>query len=148
VRVHKNPFFLSLLALVALSALITSVLFLYHYYSYYVLTKTVPVTMKEWKVLKLTGEHFKVNGSYYFLVGEKKYSGETTFDVKYRNQWAAEQAIKAKLKSPKAWVQPGNENHSTLEKYFPLKEGLSALLLGCLTLYFLWLGVYVAKFQM
>lgn len=144
---HKNPFYLSLLALVGLSALITSFFFLSHYYSYYVLTKLVPVTMKEWKVVKLTDEHYKVNGSYFFLVGEKKYSGETIFDVKYRNQWAAEQAIKGK-KSPKAWVQPGNESHSTLEKYFPLKEGLSALLLWGLTLYFVWLGMYVAKFQM
>ena len=45
------------------------------------------------------------------------------------------------------WYNPHNIAYSALEKPFPMKAIVSAIILICLLVYFLFLGMYVGKLQ-
>ena len=145
---HNNPFFLALLGLIALAVLWYSGSAAYRYYRYVTLTEKTPATDITWIVKEYANDDFGIHADYNFAVGEKKIDGAYTFKDKYYNAYAAEQQIK-KYDSKRwyVWYQPSNPHHSALQKKFPTKECVSAMVLWGLFLYFLWLGFYVNKYR-
>lgn len=155
-QMHKNPFYLTFIGILVLVVFVYSGIALYKYHRYYSLNAEAIATIKNWSVLpkvkEFAGwvyyENYQVKGDYSFESGNKTYEGSTIFNENYRNTWAAEQEIK-KYEQQKwdVWYQLGNERHSTLQKYYPLKECVSAVVLWGLLLYFMWLGFYVTHYR-
>jgi hypothetical protein len=151
---HKNPFFLTLLACLAAAALTYSVIAIYKYIRYASLTATAQAEEMQWDIKAharmkpldlILADHYFVQAHYNFYDKDKKHAGKTRFKESYLNSWAAEQAIKDfEKQSWTVWYEPGKGNHSTLQKNFPLKECISAGVLWALLVYFIWLGCYVA----
>lgn len=154
---HKNSIFLGLLALFAIAAVSYSLVALYKYYNYSNLTKqavassvnwSVKVDKKMWPFNVFLDDSYKIEANYAFKVEGKSFQGYTLFKENYLNSWAAEREIeKNQKKQWTVWYEKNNENHSTLQKNFPLKECVSAGVLWVLLLYFLWLGFYVATYR-
>lgn len=120
---------------------------LYLIYHYARLSDHTSPTNIQWSVEEITDERFLLNGHYHFKVEEKNYSGETLItSPHFLNKWAAEQSINdfEKLKW-EVWYSHRNPEYSSLQKNFPYKEVLSALLLAGVLAYFFGLKHYVEK---
>ena len=146
---HKNFLWQAFLLVIFCATLWYSAVALYSYYSYSQLKTQIAVSSIQWEVEEKSEDNYLIKALYQFKYRNNPYSGSTTLsDIPYRNQWAAQQAIKEySKKNWKTWFDPQNPNHSSLQKNFPLKECISAIFLWGLTIYFLWLGFYVAKFK-
>ncbi len=154
-RIHTNPFYLGLLGVFAFMALWYSGKCVYYYYKYETLTAQTHPAHIDWSVKTIPGkfyffeEEYQVQAHYAYAIQEKTYQGFTVLtDTKYLNPWGAEQKIAALSKEPvPLWYNPRRPYDSTLQKYFPLKECISTALLWGLLFYFVWLGMYVKKYQ-
>lgn len=148
-RMHKNPVWLAFLIAIALIVAWYCGVALFKLYRYNVLTAQAPAGNIQWSVKTLSDEEYIVHAHYAFAAAGKNYTGETDFiDEVFLNAWAAEQALsKYSAKTWTVWYQPGNFNHSTLQKKFPTKECWSAGVMLALMLYFIWLGFYVTRYQ-
>jgi len=103
----------------------------------------------EWNVHAVSDEVYHIDAHYVFDWKGKEFSGETEFHHDpFRNAWAAEEGIKAYKKHPAyIWFSSSDPTYSSLQKNFPLKECLSAIVLWGLLLYFLGLKYYVNKMK-
>lgn len=146
---HKNTFWRAFLAVVFATTLWYTVVAIHSYYSYSHLKTQAAPSAIEWDVEEKSEEDYLVKAMYRFEFNGKSYPGMTSFaDTPYRNQWAAEEALKElSNKHWKIWFDPQNPHHSSLQKNFPFKECISAIFLWGLILYFLWLGFYVTKYK-
>ncbi len=145
---HNNPFFLALLGTIALALLWFTGVAGYRYYQYITLSEKTPATTISWSIKEYARDAFGVHADYSFVVANQPVQGEYTFKETYLNAWAAEQQMqKYSARKWNIWYQPGHVHHSALQKKFPTKECASAMVLGGLLLYFLWLGFYVNKYR-
>ncbi len=152
----QNPWYLGLLIGLFCIASSYSAVALFHYYSYSCLTAHTPAKIEHFSVevapqfilrrlvKQFSGEDYVIRAAYSFSLKEKKYHQETLFSQqRHYNPWAAAEAIKVLAKQDfESWYDPYNPDHSTLQKYFPFKECVSALILWGLLFYFIWLGIY------
>lgn len=146
-QIHKNHYYLLFMLVLLCIVVGYSGTALWRWYGYVRLSTQTTVKQVEWRVIEQNSSSYVVAGKYQFVVKDRDYTGETEFfDDSYLNQWSAEQGMQRyQEKKWTVWYQPGNENYSSLQKKFPLKECLSALVLWGLWFYFFWLGVYVAQ---
>ena len=146
---HKNFVWQAFLFVILAATLWYSAIALYSYYSHSHLEVQTPVSSMAWEIEEKSDESYLVKGIYHFEFKGNSYPGSTTMtDMIYRNQWAAEQAIKELSdKNWKVWFDPQDPGHSSLQKNFPYKECITAIFLWGLFFYFLWLGFYVARFK-
>jgi hypothetical protein len=83
-----------------------------------------------WQVRELSSSRFAIEADYQFKVKEVTYHGKTKFDKpQFLNRFAAENYI-ATLgsRSWKTWYRESNPARSSLEREFPKKNCLHALL--------------------
>lgn len=114
----------------------------YKVYRYTRLQAHTPIENIEWSVKSLSDEQFMVEAHYLFQ-NEKH---DTLFNRLYRNPWAAEQAIKQNQGEHWIlWYDPYNFSNQTLDKSFPVKNVVSALILIGLLLYFVLFGRIATK---
>ena len=104
-------------------------------------------TITQWNVKEFPGDRYVLSASYSFHYDGKQYQGETVFEKpRFLNRWAAEEAIRNETQQTRpVWFSSWNPDHSTLQKSFPIKECLSAVLLWGLVIYFIGLNEYVSK---
>lgn len=146
---HKNKLWLFLLVMVGLSALWYTGIAGYRYYMYSRLdTQTHPASMS-WKIAAHSADNYTLVADYQFAADGTTFSGSMDFlDDIFLNELAAEKGIESNKKLPwKVWYYSENPNHSSLQKDFPFKQYIYALILWGIWLYFLWLGFYVTKFK-
>lgn len=120
---------------------------LYLVVSYYTLDSTTRTRRIEWSVREKSSEFFIIEGNYHYQVNGEDYSGISGMnDERFRNEWAAKDALK-KEPHPEVtvWYSSWYYKHSSLQKTFPIKECVSALVLWALFIYFFRLKQYVAK---
>lgn len=146
---HNNFYWYVLIAIIALSVFWFVGKFSYAYYKYAALNAKAPVETIEWSVEGLTDEKYVLKGRYTFKIHGESQTGETTlFDRHYWNSKAAASAIpEYSSKNWTVWYQAHNPSHSSLQKYFPLKELLYTFILIGLLAYFIWLGFYASTFR-
>jgi hypothetical protein len=98
----------------------------------------VPAKVLNWQVKELSSSRFAVEAEYRFEVNGDSYSGKTIFkNPQFLNRFAAENYMKINgAKSRETWYRPGNPKHNTLEKEFPQKQCLQALLTLGVFIYF------------
>jgi hypothetical protein len=146
---HKNRLWLAFLGILFLIVAWYMGIAFYQLYRYSHLTAKTELSEITWSIKPLSEEEFVPDAKYAFHVDGKIFHGETTLKKKtFKNKWAAEQSLAELTKEFRVvWYSPSNLNNSSLQKKFPLKECLSSAALWGLFVYFLWLGVYVTKFQ-
>lgn len=120
---------------------------LHDVYTYARLYAEAPATSVILSVKEVTDERYHLQARYTFTASNTMYSGETLLtSPPYRNGWAAKQAISEyKNHAWKVWYSPQNPQHSSLQKSFPFKECLSALILWGLLFYSIGLKKYVIR---
>lgn len=119
-------------------------------YRYNLLDKQSPATSIQWSVQKKSDDAYFLHAKYQFNGPQNAPSeGESALSYPvFWNAWSAEQAIKEYHFKP--WVVFYNSRDprlSALQKNFPIKECVSAIVLWGVFLYFLWLDRYVAKME-
>lgn len=146
---HKNLLWQAFLAVIFVVAIWYSIVAIYRYNNYSKLTKQAPISSINWTIKAKSEEEFLLEADYTFNIGRRSFSGITLLEnVPHRNLWAAEKAIKEfSERKWDVWYDPTDPKFSSLEKKFPLKEIISASFLWILSLYFLVIGFYVAKFK-
>lgn len=143
---HSNRYWLIFLAFLVIPVGWKSGEALYRLYGYYRLTGRTEGKVTQWSVEKKSDERYVLKAHYHFLIGSKEFESEDQFlNDSYLNAWAAEQAIKQKTETTPVWYSARNPLVSSLQKKFPIKECLSAVVLWVLLLYFIGLGYYVGS---
>lgn len=92
-----------------------------------------------WQVRELGSSRFAIEAEYQFQVNETSYRGKTKFEKpQFLNRFAAENHIAALgPTSWKTWYRERNPSRSSLEREFPQKNCLQALLtLGVFAYFF------------
>ena len=101
-----------------------------------------------WSIKEINSDEFLPSASYTFKMddGQEVNSKSDLLATPYRNPWSAEEGIKELSKlSWKAWYNPSNPQQSALQKIFPLKDSIYALMMLGILGYFLGLGYYVFR---
>ncbi|MEI8365335.1 MAG: hypothetical protein WCF65_02860 [Parachlamydiaceae bacterium] len=146
---HRNFLWQAFLGIVALATLWYSCIAAYRYYSYSRLDGHAETSTISWIIEEHATDTFTLKANYQFTANQAVHHGTTRYpDDNYLNQWAAEQAAKSNTKHPwTVWYDQSHPDTSSLQKNFPFKECLSAIILWGLLLYFLWLGFYVSRYK-
>lgn len=145
---HRNPYWLILLAVVGSIVLYCSVDAWVKFHRYHTLNGTIKPIELTWSVQTYGEEEYGIEAHYRYYVASQEYRGQEEFLPRPRNPWAAQDLVK--FYKTEAWLvyfSNHNPQDSTLQKSFPLKESISALILWILFVYFLWLGYYVANYK-
>lgn len=145
---HKNILWRAFIAFIFIATLWYTVIAVYRYHNYKSLNAQVDVTAIQWHAIEESPESFTIQANYRYTFNGNTYTGSSAWDSVYRNDWAAQEDIADFSKKRwKVWIDPGNPDHSSLQKKFPLKECISSVVLWGIFLYFLSLGFYVAKIK-
>lgn len=94
------------------------------------LNATVPATVTKWEILDLPSSRFAVAGGYRYDIGSVAYEGETIFEYpQFLNRFAAENYLKQlRVSNWNAWYRKSSPSVSSLEREFPQKDCLQAIL--------------------
>lgn len=133
--------FILVIALVAIWFLIKASYDLHDYLQLKVCTEVV---VDQWLVQEIKSDQFAVVAYYTYSYQGKDYIGQGTVGGAYPNPWAANEA-KSRYSKQKwsVWLDPKRPEKSVVEKHFPIKRTLSAVVLLGLALYFFILAVYM-----
>lgn len=143
---HRNPYWMLFMILFLLGILGYSTYAFYEVWQYMRLDKQVKAQSIQWSIITASDEAYIPNASYSFKMGGKDYKNYTRLNETYLNEWAAQEAIdRLKQAPPLVWFDSSSPDISTLQKNFPLKASLYAILLWMLGLYFAGLGYYVNR---
>ena len=138
--------FLVLLAAVAIAVAIYGTIALTRLQHYHQLDSTIPPTQISWQIKRVKSDRYHLEASYRYRVAGKEYRGNFKDKTRIRNRYAAEEMLRGyEERSWKLWYASQSPKRSTLQKSFPFKECLSAGLLLVVLIYFLGLGIYLAK---
>ncbi len=146
---HKNKVWLSFLCLYASIAMWFMGAAVYSSYHYWKMSASRPPSQANWSVAELSSEVFVPQVAYTFEVAKTSFAGRTMLtNHRYIHPKGAEQALtEFSAKKWAVWYNPADPQESTLQKMFPFKECISALILFGLLLYFIWLGFFVTRFN-
>jgi len=139
--------FIAILILVTLLVLGYLGVAVYQIVHYNRLTAETQAENISWSVKAISDESYKPHAEYDFKVNNQTYHGGTTLSLaSYRNAWAAEEAIKQIAPQYKTvWYDPSDPAFSSLEKYFPTKQLIYAIILAVILNYFAWGGYFYIK---
>lgn len=113
-------------------------------YHYLQLNICRPTTIKTWSIKEAKSDRFLITAHYFFEYEGKNYEGTGQVGHFYPNPWAASEAVKNLAKQQwSVWLDQTHPERSLLEKHFPIKKTLSAIILILLTCYFLILSFYI-----
>ncbi|CCB85441.1 MULTISPECIES: hypothetical protein [Parachlamydia] len=150
---RKNQGWLIFLLIIGLPTFFFSGTALYKLYNYSHLDAKTQAEKIEWSVIKeepwsilnLVGwgeERYILKVAFEFESEGVFYKKEAYDDsFRFRNEWAAQQEIaQEQNKKHFVWFQSSNPRHANLQKAFPVKECLSAIVLLGIFIYFVCLG--------
>lgn len=113
-----------------------------HYASY---THRVAPDALEWTTLPIHDELFRPVAHFQYTVNGQKYDGREVFQGGlYRTPYAAEVAIKTiNSHHPNVWYAPSNPSLASIEKFFPFKKVLYAVVTLLLVTYSAYIAYYL-----
>jgi hypothetical protein len=111
---------------------------LYDLNHYWKLGPTIPVEITQWKIQEISSSRFGIEALYSYEVNGKRYEGKTFFNKPiYLNPYAAEADLKKwQAHSWQAWYQKSHPEISSLQRNFPAKTMIHALLTLGVFVYF------------
>lgn len=141
---HKNAIWIAFLLIVVGFALWFIVKAGYDLIHYYQLNTQVPVTVEKWETRELAENKYALYVAFTYEFQGKNYGGADQIGEAYPNPWAAARA-QDRLGKEKwfVWISPKNPEMGVLNKKFPYKAGVSAVVLLGLVIYFICVGLYV-----
>jgi hypothetical protein len=141
---HKNAIWVAFLLIVMGFGVWFVVKAGYELIHYYQLSLQIPVAVQKWEVEELDANKYAISLSYSYEYDGKNYRNRGKIGSAYPNPWAANRALE-KFEQEKwyAWVNPQAPQKAVLEKRFPYKAAVSAVVLLGLVIYFICLGLYV-----
>jgi hypothetical protein len=100
--------------------------------------------VEKWDIKMISSSHYVLHTTYSYVVEGQKFTGDTLLSSpSYPNKYAAEIDLKArKAQAIHVWYQKKNPDFSSLQRLFPKKELLNALLTLGVFFYF-----YLARGQ-
>lgn len=110
------------------------------FWNYLKLTERAPALVHEWKILPLSSSAYAIEASYRFEAQGRSFSGQTILPKPYHlNSFSAEQQIK-NFSSQKweVWYEAESPLHSSLQRIFPTKKVIYAVMTLGFFLYFFW----------
>jgi len=139
---HKNPLWISFIAIFSLILLWYSYDAGTKWWAYHATTATTIAENVEFTVKEESSDKFFIHGTYTFNVDGKQWHGESSLlQSMYRNHIAANEIVPdLEKKQWTVWYSPTNPKYSTLQKTYPFKECLYAGVLWALLIYFLYIG--------
>lgn len=121
--------------------------FFYDLNHYFQLSKSVPATLEEWNVKENEKGIFSISVNYQFEWKGQSIQG--VYDFKkptYQNPHLANDHVKEwQEKSWTVWINPSKPTVVSLQKVFPMKEGIKLALCLAVLLYFTFLKGYVRR---
>jgi hypothetical protein len=101
-----------------------------------------------WQVRELGSSRFSIEADYQFHVDGQPFMGKTEFEsLQFLNRYAAENYIKnLGAKTWKTWYKDSNPTRSSLEKEFPQKKIVQALLTLGVFVYFYFARGMLSRF--
>jgi hypothetical protein len=117
-------------------------------WNYVQLTERAPARILKWETRDLGSSHFGIAAEYLYEVGGISYTGRTLFKKqRFLNRFAAENYLKS-LKEKRLWVwhRKSKPSISSLEREFPQKYCLQALLTVGVFAYFYFARSLFSKF--
>jgi hypothetical protein len=103
------------------------------------LNAQAPATVTKWEIRDLSSSRFAVEAEFLYEVNGTLYSGKTVFEShRFLNRFAAENHVKLlQVRSWQTWYRESNPSLSSLEREFPQKQCLQALLtIGVFTYFY------------
>lgn len=134
--------FIGIIAFLVLSYTSITLHKLYNYYRLSAVTE--PQSMNVYLKPRLEDE-LEVKLSYHYLVGIASYQGDEVVDILPNTEVAEKELSKYISKPWHIWYDPLTPTFSVLQKHFPTKEVISALILWAIFAYFIGLWTYVKK---
>ena len=131
-----------LICLAVAIAIWFSALAAYQTFCYLRLSSSAPATVTRWQIKELGTSRFAVEAFFEFESNGRHCNGSALFGPPfYLNPFSAEGAIKAKKKETfTVWFQASNPSVCSLQKEFPLKSFMHALMTLGVFVYFLFIS--------
>ncbi|MBS0653997.1 MAG: hypothetical protein JSR39_10800 [Verrucomicrobia bacterium] len=110
----------------------------YQLFQYFRLGSFAEAEVTKWSIKELSSSRFAIEAFFEFEANGKKYQGKSLLDSPvFLNPFSAEDAIKAKEKQAfYAWYQSSKPEISSLQREFPLKSLIHALVTLGVLIYF------------
>lgn len=110
----------------------------YEVYNYKQLDRVGKAKVYKWSIVAKSSSNFTVEGTYFYSDGKKVFEGKTIFDkLRFLSEVAAQSHIKALEKQQfAAYYCAKKPQISSLQKLFPFKAVIHALLTIGVTVYF------------
>lgn len=145
---HKNPAWMIFLGFIGLTTLYFCASAAVSLYDYYYETQTAVPLSINWSYRKVSNDVYAPFASYTFQVKGGVIKGESFLaQPLFRNEWVADEILNSLKKDPhKIWYDPSHPHRSTMEKTFPIRDCVYALVLVILFGYFIGLGIYVGRY--
>lgn len=142
---HRNPLWLALLSLVLLVTLFFIFKAATSYIAYSSLSKQTEGTIEKVEIVP-RGGNYVVWVTFSFLAeGEKITASASPYKPFYNRFSAEKKASELSQEKITVWYHPKKPLESSLQKNFPTKQVVSAVVLVLITLYFFTLGRYVGS---
>ncbi len=128
-------------------ALYLLLLALFHLWGYLALDAQAPATVHHWRIIKKSSSTFALEATYTFEAQGKELPGQTIFSKPYHlNYPSAERQIKMFSTRPwSVWYSSHDPALSSLDKTFPTKKIIYALMALGVFAYFLYIRFSVAQ---
>ena len=116
-------------------------------WKFFRLNEQTPAQVLNWKIQELSTSRFALEAEYKFDLNGKTYSGKTIFErPQFLNRFAAEHYMKVnESKNRQTWYHKGKPAYHSLEKEFPKKPCLHALLTLGVFVYFFFVRTLVQR---
>ncbi len=116
-------------------------------WKYFRLNVQTSAEVLQWRVQELSSSRFAIQAEYQFKLNGKTYTGETIFEnPQFLNSFAAENYMRINgSKNWETWYCSSKPSYNCLEKKFPKKKCLQALLTIGVFFYFFFARSFVTK---
>lgn len=107
-------------------------------WTYLRLDARVPARVQKWDIKMISSSHYALLARYRYSVNGQEFTGETLLSSpRYPNQYAAEIDLKTRQSEEiSVWYQKRHPAFSSLQKRFPKKELINAILTFGVFIYF------------
>lgn len=140
---YRKAIWVPFILVVALVAIWFIIRASYDLHDYFRLKFRTEVAVDRWQVQEIKSDQFVVEAHYSYVYKGKKIFGQGKVGAIYPNPWAANEAkTRYSKQNWSVWLDPDHPDKSVLEKHFPIKHTLSAVVLLGLVLYFFILAIY------
>ncbi|MCC5831623.1 MAG: DUF3592 domain-containing protein [Chlamydiales bacterium] len=141
---HKNAIWVAFLLIVMGFGIWFVVKAGYELIHYYQLSAQIPVKIEKWEVKEQEANKYIIEAFYAYEFEGKNYRNRGRVGSTYPNPWAANRA-RDQFEEERwyAWINPQMPQNALLEKKFPYRAAVSAVVLLGLVIYFICLGLYV-----